>query len=302
MTTVIYKVAELMLLVLLGFVCSKIGLTGKEFNKYASPVLANLLIPCTVLKSLLGVQSTVSNGTVFYILALYLVMFGVAYLTGKLLSVTLPAEREDRGVLLCITMYTNVAMVGFPLVEALYGTPEAMLYAGLSVMPFNAIFYSAGMVSLRGEMSLDLKKILNIPLVTTAIGIFLFVTKIPLPGVVSTAISSVAGATVPMSMIILGTSLGQMPFGDIFRDKRIYVVSFVRLIINPLIVFFILKLFVDDPVIVGVITVLAATPTAVLVPPFCIQFEKNEAMASTGVFMTTLLSALTMPLMIWLLL
>ena len=57
-----------------------------------------------------------------------------------------------------------------------------------------------------------------------------------------------------------------------------------------------LRLFLHDPLILGVAVVLAAVPAAANTTVLCIEHGSNEALASFGVFLTTLLSMLTMPL------
>ena len=295
---------KMVLMMLVGFVCAKLKVTGPEFNKYASSLMANVLLSATILKSIISLETTVSNGTLFYVFALYFIMMGIAYVLAKIMSKLLPATEGDRAVLLCLAMYMNVAFIGFPLVDAVYGPGEASFYACLSAMPFNMLMYSAGVISLRGKSAekIGFKFLLNAPLIATLIGVVVFLAKISVPELLSDTISTLAGATVPISMIILGTSLGNISFKAAFDDWRIYVFCAVRLIICPIVVFYALSLFVVNEMLVGVITILSATPSAVVLTPLSIQYDKNEHLCSKGVFISTVLSAVTLPLIIGLLL
>ena len=80
------------------------------------------------------------------------------------------------------------------------------------------------------------------------------------------------------------------------------MVCFLKLIIAPIVCFFVLKPFVHDEVLLGVIVILSACPTATLATILAIRSGKDEAYASQCVFASTVFSAITIPLMIWLLL
>lgn len=304
MTAVISKMTEMVIMLLVGVVCAKRKVTGPEFNHYASALLANVLLSATILKSILGVDVAISNEIVGYVLGLYLVMMFAAYGLGKLMARFLPASEDDRAVFECLAVYMNVAFIGFPMVDAVYGSGEASFYACLSAMPFNMFFYSLGMMRLQGVSFRDIgfRFLNNVPLLATILGIVVFLLKLPVPAVILNSVSTLAGATIPLSMLILGTSLGGISLKTALDDWRIYVMCLVRLLICPIAVNLLLHLFVENEVMIGVVTILAATPSAVVLTPLCIQYGKNEQLSSKGVFISTVLSAVTLPFIIWVLL
>ena len=303
MNAVILQLTEMVLMILLGYGCAKVNITGPEFNRFTSPFLTNVLLPATILKSMTGLNITMDSGMLLYVIALFFLMMGVAGCVGKILSVTLKLPAEDRGVMLCVVMYMNISFVGFPLVESYYGS-EGMLYACLSCVPMNILMFSAGVSAISGNKNdgLKLKQIFNIPLITTLIGVVFMMLHLELPNFIVKTIDSLAGATVPVSMIILGSSLSAISVKAAFDDLRVYIAVIMRLIVCPICTYLILKLFVKDDVLVGTITILAATPVAVLVTPLCVQHGKNDQLSSKSIFISTLLSIFTMPLLIWFLL
>ena len=303
MNAVILQLTEMVLMILLGYGCAKVNITGPEFNRFTSPFLTNVLLPATILKSMTGLNITMDSGMLFYVIALFFLMMGVAGCVGKFLSVTLKLPAEDRGVMLCVVMYMNISFVGFPLVESYYDS-EGMLFACLSCVPMNILMFSAGVSTISGNKNdgLKLKQIFNIPLIATLIGVVFMMLHLELPNFIVKTIDSLAGATVPVSMIILGSSLSAISVKAAFDDLRVYIAVIMRLIVCPICTYLILKLFVKDDVLVGTITILAATPVAVLVTPLCVQHGKNDQLSSKSIFISTLLSIFTMPLLIWFLL
>lgn len=245
-----------------------------------------------------------SNGEIFYIVVLFLFAMVVAWALGFLTAKVLRVPKENQGVILCLVTYMNTAFVGFPIVETVYGA-EAVFYASLSGIPFNIMLYSLGTISLCGGTSgvkIPVREMITAPLVVTLLGAVIFMFRIPFPKVVEDTVDMLAGGTIPMSMLIIGTSLGAIPIKDALSDWRIYVVSFIRLIVSPIVIYFLLSLFVTNEVIVGIITIEAATPAAMVLTVLCIQHDRDDSMASKGIFISTVLSMVTIPFIIWLLL
>lgn len=303
MSAVINKLAEMVIMIIIGYICAKIKISGPEFNKHTSAVLTNVLLPATILKSMTGLNSGVHNSEVLYVILLFFLMMGIAGVVGKIVSQILPIEQDERGIMLSLIMYMNISFVGFPLVETYYG-PEAMFYACLSCVPMNLLMFSVGVATISGNKSngIQLKQLFNIPLVATIIGILIMILGIPIPSVISSTINSLAGATIPISMIILGSSLAAIPIKSTFNDFGVYLAVFARLIICPVVTNLILRLFVDNEMLIGTITILASTPVAVLMTPLCVQYGKSDELPSKSIFISTVVSIATMPMIMWVLL
>lgn len=303
MTPVILKLSEMVLIIIIGYICAKVKIAGPEFNRYASTVLTKVLLPATILKVMIGIDSGAHNNEVLYVIILFFLMMGIAGVVGKLVSVILPMPKDERGIMIGVIMYMNISFVGFPLVETYYGA-EGMFYAVLSCVPMNLLMFSVGVATISGNKSngAGLKQVLNIPMLATLLGIVIMVFSIPIPVVVTSTISSIASATIPISMIILGSSLASIPVKSAIGDINVYVAAFARLIVCPVLTFFILRLFLDNEILIGAITILASTPVAVLMTPLCVQYGKSDQLASKSIFISTVLSVFTMPAIIWLLL
>lgn len=233
MTAVITKMITLVALMFIGFFCCKLKITSAAFNKQVSGLVMNVFLSATILKSVINVEPTMSNGEIYQIVALFFLMMVIAGLVGFVAAKILRIPKEQEGVVLCLITYMNTAFVGFPIVETVYG-PEAVFYASLSGIPFNLMIYSVGTLTLCGGTTgekIPFRKMLTAPLVMTLIGAVIFTFRIPFPKVVEDTVSTLAGATIPMSMIIIGTSLGEVPIKDALMDWRNYIVSLVRLVI-----------------------------------------------------------------------
>lgn len=67
------------------------------------------------------------------------------------LSVSAAAsEREYYGVITVMTTFTNVSMMGIPMIYSLYGS-EAMIYITVFLLPYNLLFFSYGYYCMKDQ-------------------------------------------------------------------------------------------------------------------------------------------------------
>ncbi len=293
---VLSKMIVLVLLMLIGYFCSKLGITGPEFNRRANPVVINVFLVGTILNAVLSSQQRASGAVLAKYLGVSVLLFAVSMGVGFLAMRLIPVSKERKGILWCVTAFMNNAFVGFPVVEAVFG-PEAVFFASISNLPFNFLLYTVAILMLqRGDgVKLELKKIVTAPLIATIAAAVLSVTGAKLPAPITETISVLGAATVPSSMIIIGTSLGGISAKAAFSDWRVYAASFFRLIVAPVLLWAVLRLMTGDPMLLGIPVLLMACPSAMIITVLCLQYGKDDAFSSQVIFVSTLLSALTIP-------
>ena len=158
------------------------------------------------------------------------------------------------------------------------------------------------------EASYDWKKIvLNLNIISIFVGILLFFTGIRLPALVNNTLHSVGSMVGPASMIVTGMLFAGMDFQQIFANKRIYFVTFLRLIAVPLMALILLKVShladfsADGPTLILIVYLAIITPSASTVTQMCQVYGNDSRYASAINVVTTLASIVTMPLMVMLL-
>ena len=75
-----------------------------------------------------------------------------------------------------------------------------------------------------------------------------------------------------------------------------------RFVLAPVIVFFLMKLICSDDILSGAMVITAASPSAILVTALSLQTGRSGEYSSEGITVTTLLSMITIPLTVYLLL
>ena len=299
LSIVFAKMAMLVLIMLLGYLCARIGITGPEFNQRVTPLMVKVLLPATILNSVLSVPDFSGRELLDYILVMT-VMVALQMLPAWFLPRLMRTRSEDVGATRLVTAFGNVGFVGLPVVAAIFGD-EMVFFASLCNIPFNLALYSCSAAQLSPDGGrVRWQDVLNAPVIATLLSVVLLLSRVHVPGVLADTISSVSGVTIPLSMLVIGTSLGGISVRSVLTDWRVYVVSAVRLLECPLLAWLVLRPFAAGALL-GISVLMAACPSAMLVTALCLQYDRSDAFASKCIFLSTVLSAVTIPLLIWLL-
>ena len=138
----------------------------------------------------------------------------------------------------------------------------------------------------------------SIPFVATLLGLLIILVDVPVPQAAVDIFSSLSGATMPMSMMVIGASLGSVSLLDAFRKPKLAVLSAVRLLLIPILTWGICRFLTDDPVLLMTCVIIAAAPSAVIVSVIAIQYGRDGVFASEAVQHSTICSIVTIPLLI----
>ena len=289
MNDIVVNLVLLFAYITLGFICNKLGLLDKNSDKYFSGFLLKLTLPAAIIASATG-QNIPNKMQAFKVLGIAALVF---ILLPFLASLFQKATRCDDTYKLMLT-YPNLGFMGFPIMEAMYG-PLGLFYASLFMIVLNLSVFSYGVSVLGTENKVQFKKMINPGIISALLALVIFTFNIQLPGIITLFLSRIGSLTSPLAMITLGSTLTAVHFGNLFRDKLLYLFTVCRLVLWPVLVWFILHFFVKDPLILGVSTILFSLPVAGNVSMLCITYSGNTELAARGTCISTLLSLVTIP-------
>jgi len=302
---VLEKMIMLVLLMLVGFGCAKAGWVDGDFSQKASRLVMNVFVVGLIVSSVVNTEPIMTNRELAVAVFSVFLVFFLGGILGWIAARVLRFRGRDRNVAWLSVFFMNNVFIGFPVVEALFGG-EAIFCASLSNLPFNLLLYTVGVAYLQageGRGRVKLREVFSIPLVATLLAIVLFLFQVPVPELVVDTCKTLGAATVPVSMIIVGISLSHVPIREALLDGKAYAVSLVKLILCPLVTWAVLRLFLDPgSLIFGVLVVIAACPSAAMITILSVRFGADDTLASKIKFLSTVLSAVTLPLMTYLLL
>lgn len=303
MSALLTKMALFVIVILIGMVGARKQILTKDFNRGLSWLIVNIFIVAAIINSVVSMDaSELTMGELGMILLISSVTYVVLYLLGALTVRLLRVDEGKAPQLELLMSAINNLFVTLPVVETVYGSKGAFIIA-LGCIPFNLLLFTYGIARLRGKGGkFHLRDILSTPLIATLAAVLLFALRISVPTPVRSILSSLAAATVPMSMLLVGSSLGNVDLRKALRDRSMLLLTAERFILAPLVVFLLMKLICSDEVLAGAMVLTAATPSAILVTALSLQTGRSGEYSSEGITVTTLLSMITIPLTVYLLL
>ncbi len=294
---IINTMVKLFALMILGFVLYKKEFFDEKFNSKVSEFIVNFTAPALIIYTVCG-NSGGDKQDVLKLIIVGAVLYMLLPILAWIITKALRVKAEDEGIYQMMIIFSNVAYMSYPIVQALYGD-TAIFYNSLLHMGFNFLMFSYGIYLVTkgsGKMKINLKTFINPGLVASILALIIYFTEISVPGFISETCGFLGNITMPLSMVVLGSVLAGYSMKDMFSEKRIFIISVIKLIILPIVSFYIAKILFTDPVIIGMTTISMGMPTASLVVMMSVKYNKNVKIASVGVFVTTVLSIVTIPL------
>lgn len=141
------------------------------------------------------------------------------------------------------------------------------------------------------------KKIFNIGVIACITAMLLYFLQTPVPSFLQAFITNLGNLTAPLSMMIIGASLAQMPLKELFLDKKLLLFSLVKLLLLPAVWMIMVNRVAEQEILRGVCLVMMATPAGSMTAMLAQQYGGDYETASRGVVLTTVLSVITMPLL-----
>ena len=227
----IAQMIQLFLIMFCGYGLFKLGILNPEVDSHLTRLMVNVTMPLIILNSVLTRTKADDSSrviTVFLVsLVVYLLLPLVSFSAVRLLHL----PQNQQGVYAFMNTYSNVGLMGFPMITALYGE-QALLYAAVLNILFNLSAYSIGVWMMHygsGKKSgLSLKAILNPGMIGSILALLLYFFPVQVPAPVTGAIGSIGGLTSPLAMLLIGANLAGMPFREMFNDWKIYIFTALK--------------------------------------------------------------------------
>ena len=296
------QIIELFLVMLMGFILVKTHLLKAQDSKSLSIVVIYLVMPCVIINAFqVKYTESILNGLLLAFMAAILIHIALLILV-KILEKIFHLDAVEKASLI----YSNAGNLIIPIVTSVLGK-EWVIYSSAFISVQLFLLWTHGRMVLCEERKIDFKKIfLNVNMISIFIGILFFITRIQLPDIITGTMKSVSATLGPISMVIAGMLIGNMSFKQIFAYKRIYLITFLKMIVCPAIIVLLLKyggmatLLPEGKTILLISLLATTTPSASTITQMAQIYEKNAEYAIVINVVTTIICIVTMPIMVWL--
>jgi len=292
------QVSVVFLIVLLGFAGGKTGLFGDKVSDGMANIAVYYVAPALLIMAFQReFEITLIHGFLITMAGCFLTFVFCVLLSH------LAIRGENRGrtsILRAATVFGNIGMMSLPLQQALFGA-NGVFYCAASMAVFNLTFwpYCAITMGEKGNGKAVIRRaLLNPGLLSTAIGLLLFFLSVSIPKVPAMAMNNLANLNMPMCMLVIGQRLSKIPLRDLFRDKGLWGVAVLRLVLIPLIVAILLRMLGVSGEVAICLVISTAAPAAASINLLAIAYNQDADLAAKTVSMNTILAMVTMPLLI----
>lgn len=309
--TILLQVVTMLLLAAVGYLMFRAGKISAEGSKSMGNLLIFLSLPCVIINSFLVERTPERLAGILVSTALALVVLCASMAISRLV---LGRHAIDNFA----GSFANPAFFGVPLITAAIGS-GGVFYIAPFIAFLNLLQWTYGVSLLENSDTSGLlvtkkqtaqplarqaaalvKKLVKAPfMIAIAVGMFFFLTQIPMPSVVGKCISSIAGLNTPIAMFSIGIYMAQTDILKMFAKPRLYLVSLVRLVLIPAAaaaLLYLLPASMNDLKLAVLIA--AACPVGSNVAVYAQLHNRDFAYAVETVVISTLLSIITLPLVV----
>ncbi len=282
----------------IGFIVQK---RFKLDIKTLTRVQIYIFIPALIFQKIY--TSTLEKTLISQIVVFTLFIFFSQLILSKIIARVTKTPRSTEMAFVNGVTLRNMGNYGIPLITLLFQSDFALSVHMIVMLTTNLLTSTVGLYNASGSKLKGvaiLKQLTKMPIIYAILIGFLFRgvhLSIGLP--LEATIDILAQGVVPLALFTLGAQLCETKIQ--WKDKLVLFTVFFRLILSPLMAFVALYFLNWDPTVSKILIVGAAAPSAVNSVLLAIEFDGDSEFASQTVFLSTLLSGITMTVLIMLL-
>ncbi|MDX9725278.1 MAG: AEC family transporter [Bacteroidales bacterium] len=305
---VISQIFILAVVVVIGAIAARFRVFTSESKDILSKIIFNISLPLMLFTNFFRLEATprlISNSLTVLAVSGFVIL--LLFLLGLTASRIFRFKGQEAAVFKVHSMFGNTIFLGFPLITALYGV-EGLLYASMFQLVSTIIMWTAGVVILSqgngGTWKKSLLRVINPNTIATLAGLVFFILSVRLPEIILSPMSELGSANTWLSMLYIGAMLVFAQTGRLLRRRELYAVSLNRLILGPFFLIAVFYLasaiagFTPDKLVSSVIILEASMPCMATVVIMAKEFGSDDRLAVGNVFISTVLSIITLPVVV----
>lgn len=313
------QIGALFILMAVGFALGKLKILEEAAIKGLSALVIKAALPALILMSLQRPFSKElladSLQTLWVASLFYIVLIALSFLAVRLMR----TPPKQAGALIFALSFSNSGFVGFPVVISILGQ-DALFLAAIHNILFNLLAFSLGIAIVSGlannpastttnnpasttnvsplaSFKFPARKLLNINVLAALAGFALFLTSTTIPQPLALPLNLLGSTTTPLAMLVVGTLLARASFKSVVGDWRLYAVSALRLLVWPLLAWAALKGAGIGGYLLPITVIVAGMPCASNTSLIAEVYGGDGETASSVIFLSTLFSVATIPIM-----
>ncbi len=304
------QVAILFMLIVVGYVIKKRGLVTDHINKEISSLVLNVTLPAFIIVSMnfkFSPDVLMKSGQLVILsFIIYFLLIVLSYPISKILGL----EGMRRDIIQYILIFPNCGYMGYPIIGAIYGE-QGVFYAAVFNLSFGVLVWTYGVYLMKrtgykalkeeGQVTMmtRVRSFVNPGIVAVVIGYVLFLFSIELPRPIFQTLKMVGSTSTPLSMMFIGFILAGVKVQEVFTDTKVLIASVFRLVVIPLSIFVGLRVLGFSEYLIAIPVIINGMPAAANTAILASRYENDYELGSKAIFISTLMSIGTIPLIVY---
>ena len=299
--TELYKVLfEMAVTIVLGVIIRKKRLLDERTHSTFTEILLNAILPFAILSSsqyeysyetLKGIIAVAGAAFLYYLCTLIAL---------RLITSKSRMEDSEKRVFVTLAVFANTGFVGIPLMQGLLGARGLLLAATYNLV-YNIFFYTYGIHLISKKRHTPIQIIFNPVSVASVASLILFVIPWRMPQFLTHTLHTIGDMNIPLSMILLGSTLATVDVKKLFADLKSYIVAILRLAVFPLImllaVLIVRKFVAISPETMITLVLMTALPSGTMNVIYSEKHNCAPKFTARTVVLTLILMVISLPLL-----
>ncbi|MDA3837491.1 MAG: AEC family transporter [Candidatus Delongbacteria bacterium] len=307
---IINQITILGILALIGYITAKLKFFPDGFSLGLNKLVIKVTLPLMIFTSLSKFDFSIEilKSSFFVMIFAYTSMF-LLLLFGTISAKLMKLESHAYTIHRIHTTFGNIAFLGYPLLDSLFPGGKGLLFAVVYHIVLSSMLWTVGVMlfnkNRKIKLTESLKHLINPNTIAFALGITAFLIKLELPYILDKTFSGLGGTTIYLSMIYIGMMLSRISIKGTFKELQIYVLSVNKMLIVPFILLLIINFteslfgYEMDVIAKSVVVLQTAMPCMAMIVIIATEFGSDDELAAKNVFLTTLFSIVTLPVVYW---
>ena len=287
----------------IGVLTVKCGVLDRHGLTLLSRLITKVILPLLIFTNTFNGATQKKFLSSLSILVIAAVLYLILYWLAIGLAARSGLKGNTKNVYRACIMFGNCGFMGIPIITALFPERGGLYIAIYSIVDQLILWTVGSSLTAPAERAKEpaamqtLKKTVNPATVAIALGVILLLSGLSLPDFLNTALTKTGAAATPLAMIYLGGMFCYIRITDYLKKKEIYFMVLVKMVLLPLALYAVLsRLPALSAEIAVAISLICALPSMSSVAMMAESQQSDSDYAAGMIFVTTLLSVITIPL------
>lgn len=300
---VVNQIIIFAILMVIGFIAAKTNVFTSDALNILSKLIVKIILPALIFSIVAGSgveakEFLISGRFIIGVLLCYTLLILAGIITSKLCKL----EGKTANVFVALAAFGNMGFMGIPLIQAIFTEPVAQVCISVYTIIDMALLWTFGVyLCSRHQKNTNslraVKNMINPTTVALMIAFIIMLLKIPVPDLLMGTILGIGGTSKYLTLMYLGGALAYVSVGKIYRKTSIFVLTAVKMLMLPIVVYLLLGFFLPQ-IPKTILTIIVGLPSMTTIVMVATAYESDDEYAAEVIFFTTLASLVTIPIVI----